>query len=646
VWPHSGPWLGWMVTAQKARRCGPLPVPAQLLILGLRNPSLFCGRIRHIIRASLRIAFFSLERAFLPHKTATLTMGRFQNVIQPETPVRHFIRQLTNWNPSAPLEPWKNGFIVFQGLLVFAFAFGIKAVFASHGIDLHHDGIMFKPALDVAQGKMVFRDTFTQYGGLTVLMQAAAIKLFGESLLAIRMQTALMYGLSFYVFWLVWRRVIPSLLATFVCLVGSIMGPDSIATPFPWSSVYALFFQGLALLCAVRYVERGRERELFYSGGAAALSFWCRQPVGVFLAAGLSVTLAIIFLRMPPGGSPSPRAFSVRSQFGSSRYGRVCRALLGFGGGFVILNGIVLLWLTRYRALGDWWKQSIEFAIVWSKRVGEGHSTAQIFNCLFPSGDLRVWTLLAVPVAVQALRSIAPFLDPKASSHRTATAIVLLMSTVGITSWLQYYPVACNYHCYWASIPMLGVFAYLFYSSHIGGSTFLRSLMAVIVVGLVFYKDVSWRIESTKPRIKSENLLVQSIPTLRGMRTNQQMLWSFNAFASLLDAYHRAHPDGVVVTTTNQALLPALASKQATLPLHVNWSDWMFPLYPQAEPIRLEYIRENLPMVVGPINLPTYIRVASVCWDHLYDISVPKDTHPTEFIECDGSGPCQQRPLQ
>jgi hypothetical protein len=130
------------------------------------------------------------------------------------------------------------------------------------------------------------------------------------------------------------------------------------------------------------------------------------------------------------------------------------------------------------------------------------------------------------------------------------------------------------------------------------------------------------------------------------MRTNQQMLWSFDAFATLFDAYHRVHPEGVVVTTTNQALLPALASKQAThLPIHVNWSDYMLPVYPEAETVRQKYIQENRPMVVGPLNLPTYVRVASVFWDHMYDISVPSDTHPTEFIECDGSGPCKRRPL-
>src|SRR5664280_927594 len=211
------------------------------------------------------------------------------------------IGQLTNKNEWTSRGAWGRRSIYFQGLLVFVTMFGFHAVLARHGVDPHHDGIMFKPALDVAQGKMVFRDTFTQYGGVTVLMQAAAIKLFGEYLLVIKLQTALMYGASIFLFWRVWSRLMPSWLATFVCIVATLMAPDTIALgSLPWSSVYSLFFQSLALLCAVRYVEHGRERELVFAGAAAALAFWCRQPVGVFLAAGMFIALTIIFLRMTP----------------------------------------------------------------------------------------------------------------------------------------------------------------------------------------------------------------------------------------------------------------------------------------------------------------------------------------------------------
>ncbi len=536
--------------------------------------------------------------------------------------------------------------VQIQGFIVFAVTFGIPAVFASHGVDLHHDGIMLKPALDVSQGKMLFRDTFTQYGGVTVLLQAAAIKLFGPYLVVIRLQTALMYGLAYLTLWRAWARLIPAWLAAFVCIVGSLMAPDSIASSMAWSSVYAASFQGLALLCAIRYLETARSRELVLSGVAGGLSFWCRQPVGALLCVGMYLMLSVISLR---GTLPRGRTVGeFLASWSRSWLGRVGKTTLLFGGGVLIVNSIVWLWLFAYGALGDWWKQSIVFAKLFGGATyGHEFTLKQVVDCLFPAGDMRVWTLLAIPVAVQLMRSTARFLDPAASANSVEAAAALLASAVAVTSWLQYFPIPCVYHCYWASIPMFGVFAYLFYSSHISASRAVRSLVVVAVFGVVFYKDISWRIESAKPRLQSQGELIRSIPTLRGMYTTQAELWSYDALASLIDSYHRIHPEGGVVTTSRHGLFPALAVKQATFhPLYMMWDEIMPKVYPEAVAVRDEYIKNHLPLVVGPTTGTTHIRVASLWWGGMYDIYVPKDTHPTEFVTCDGTGPCRRGPVR
>ena len=68
------------------------------------------------------------------------------------------------------------------------------AVFAASRIDLHHDAVMLKPAIDVAAGKVIFRDTFCQYGALAVWLQALAVKIFGGELIVIQLLTVLFYG--------------------------------------------------------------------------------------------------------------------------------------------------------------------------------------------------------------------------------------------------------------------------------------------------------------------------------------------------------------------------------------------------------------------------------------------------------------------
>ena len=51
--------------------------------------------------------------------------------------------------------------------LVFLLTVGVVGALAVLQVDPHHDGVMLKPAFDVAAGQTLFRDTFTQYGALT-----------------------------------------------------------------------------------------------------------------------------------------------------------------------------------------------------------------------------------------------------------------------------------------------------------------------------------------------------------------------------------------------------------------------------------------------------------------------------------------------
>ena len=52
----------------------------------------------------------------------------------------------------------------FCYILLAAFTFVWTGAFSLLGMDLHHDGIMFKTAADIAAGKWLFRETFCQYG--------------------------------------------------------------------------------------------------------------------------------------------------------------------------------------------------------------------------------------------------------------------------------------------------------------------------------------------------------------------------------------------------------------------------------------------------------------------------------------------------
>ena len=79
-------------------------------------------------------------------------------------------------------------------IAVFVFTVLWFSLFAVMRLDLHHDAIMLKPAIDVAAGKVIFRDTFCHYGALAVWFQALAVKLFGGEIIVGQLLTVLFYG--------------------------------------------------------------------------------------------------------------------------------------------------------------------------------------------------------------------------------------------------------------------------------------------------------------------------------------------------------------------------------------------------------------------------------------------------------------------
>ena len=148
--------------------------------------------------------------------------------------------------------------------LIFVLTFIFILPFSLVNIDTHHDGILLKPAIDVAQGKVLFRDTFVEYGALTTFVQAASIKLFGEYLLAMRLTTVFSYAVLAVLLWIIWSKFLPRNL-TLISLILWLALAYFYDGPFhSWSSVYALVFQCvsflavLSLLCAYMFSSSWR----------------------------------------------------------------------------------------------------------------------------------------------------------------------------------------------------------------------------------------------------------------------------------------------------------------------------------------------------------------------------------------------------
>ena len=142
---------------------------------------------------------------------------------------------------------------------VFVFTVLWFSVFAVSRLDLHHDAIMLKPAIDVAAGMTIFRDTFCQYGALAVWFQALAVKLFGGEIVVIQLTTVLFYGGIGVLTDRVFRRFLSFPFRMVNLILFWLMAPFYIVPFHPWSSVYALLFMLLSTEFLLRFVEAERD---------------------------------------------------------------------------------------------------------------------------------------------------------------------------------------------------------------------------------------------------------------------------------------------------------------------------------------------------------------------------------------------------
>lgn len=491
-------------------------------------------------------------------------------------------------------------FLVYaQPLLLALLTYAVISRFAPIGVDAHHDGLLFKPALDVAEGKMLFRDTFTQYGALTTLLQASALKIFGRYLLVIRLQTAFLYALTAYFLWLIWKRLIPQWLATVCGLIYIFMAPYFLDRYFtditpnfgwwflPWSSVYALFFQVLSLYLLILFIEKRSRRYLAAAGASVALTMWAKQNVGALLFCAMSFFLVCL----PLFTKASWKKFLADAKF--------------FAAGFFAVNAFFAVWLALNHAFKDMWLQSVEFALLWRKHVVGTWSLHAILSSFFPgplafsSTPSYVWRTLPVACLILFVRTFLNYLwrGPLDTKQLVIFASVL----VCLASWGQYYPVLCERHTYWASAPMIGVFAFFVWDLVKNQFYVYRAAVALLAIALLFQADITRRIQGGAAKLGHEYVALEYPEILKGMKVPAYDALFLQRIASDIDDYFKIYPEGGVINYNMDALFPAFVENLSNFhPLYVSWPNVELETLYQDYRAKFEkYAAEKKPIIIS-----------------------------------------------
>lgn len=539
--------------------------------------------------------------------------------------------------PAAPRGAWPALPVVITFLVTVA----ALAPLARLGVDPHHDGIMLKPALDVLDGQVLHRDSFTQYGTLTTLIQAGWLGVFGETLLALKALTVVTYGVVAALLFLIWKDLSNTRWAALGVALWLSLVPafDYTYMLLPWSSVFALMFQAAVLLALIRFLAEPTRGACFSGGAGVAGCFLTRQTVGGLL--GLVVAVILI------------AEWSRRAQ----RFHVAWRELPTWSAGFaaVLLPVAVVLVVTG--AIDEYFFQNYVYPRTWAASLPSGlfgympgfardnalswggralvavlflvalarlpgrrrsWSTTQLgwlglaigllLLGLFVYGTQpssfwsptkgaywSIATVLVGGIAVLATRSAITFVrEGRKPLGAVDNAVdvrrrqLLAAGLVGLASLAQILPISDDRHLFWAVSPAVGL-SLLLVRRFINAEAISVGLALAIVGSTTLVTVQEYRQNLATPRIA-----VTGIPILEGMLTAKiDPFTKVLPLAVTLQRFLDCSPRTPVVVDDRDALYAAQAYQRKNPdPYYVNWT-----LLPRDQAGRKRFLAEQRPAI-------------------------------------------------
>ena len=158
--------------------------------------------------------------------------------------------------------------------------------------DIHHDGIMFTPAIAFAEGKFPHRDFFAYYGPVSPMLQGIFLRLFGYEVLNLRLLSAIILTFTYLLVF----KYLKTHTSTVWAYVITLITVAPVASILPWSSLISTLVNLIALLILSKINDQNskfnRQFIVFVSSFLIAFAFYIRiheffvwLSVGIYLLA-------------------------------------------------------------------------------------------------------------------------------------------------------------------------------------------------------------------------------------------------------------------------------------------------------------------------------------------------------------------------
>lgn len=163
-------------------------------------------------------------------------------------------------------------------------------------------GFNANAALRIARGDVPYRDFFSLITPLTFFLNAAVVRVFGNSLHALGLSGAVVLATAYATIYAIAREFLPTGWAIAAWLVAMPFSAVLYGVETAYSMTAALFAFA-AILQVIRAIRREQPWRFAVAGLMIGLSFWSKQTVGGYV--GLSLTILFACRIRRPG---TPRA--------------------------------------------------------------------------------------------------------------------------------------------------------------------------------------------------------------------------------------------------------------------------------------------------------------------------------------------------
>lgn len=171
-------------------------------------------------------------------------------------------------------------------------------VFSAYRLDPdpHHDGVIYGAAVGASQGLIPHKDFFSQYGPMQPLLNGLWLKVFGASMLHLRVFYCVLLVACAWLVYSMLKKYLSTELSLLIPTAWIFTGPFGL----PWPSILSTFLALISIKLFEKAILNPRNRHLvftliFSSGMSIGLSVFVR--IHILILGFLMITMLLIFVR-------------------------------------------------------------------------------------------------------------------------------------------------------------------------------------------------------------------------------------------------------------------------------------------------------------------------------------------------------------